>query len=196
MVKMTDNQKLAIVGAGVLTAIGLLVANILVLSRIGDIDHKLEKTEDSIEEIKQEIDVIKEVVFDSGQRVNITQRERECLTKNIFHEAGVESFEGKIAVAQVTFNRLNSGRWGNDICSVVYAKKQFSWTLSQRKVNENPKGKLWRDSIAAKNAFLSGLRVKNLEKSKHYHTDYIKKPYWSKEKSVAARVGQHIFYEN
>ena len=80
---MTDNQKLAIVGAGVLAAIGLLVANILVLSRIGDIDHKLDKTEDSIEEIKQEIDVIKEVVFDSGQRVNITQRERECLTKNI-----------------------------------------------------------------------------------------------------------------
>ena len=193
---MTDNQKLAIVGAGVLAAIGLLVANILVLSRIGDIDHKLDKTEDSIEEIKQEIDVLKEVVFDSGQRVNITQRERECLTKNIFHEAGVEPFEGKIAVAQVTFNRLNSGRWGNDICSVVYVKKQFSWTLSQKKVNENPKGKLWRDSIAAKNAFLSGLRVKNLEKSKHYHTDYIKKPYWSKEKSVAARVGQHIFYEN
>ena len=193
---MTDNQKLAIVGAGVLAAIGLLVANILVLSRIGDIDHKLDKTEDSIEEIKQEIDVLKEVVFDSGQRVNITQRERECLTKNIFHEAGVEPFEGKIAVAQVTFNRLNSGRWGNDICSVVYAKKQFSWTLSQRKVNEKPKGKLWRDSVAAKDAFLSGLRVKNLEKSKHYHTDYIKKPYWSKEKSVAARVGQHIFYEN
>jgi spore germination cell wall hydrolase CwlJ-like protein len=193
---MTDNQKLAIVGAGVLAAIGLLVANILVLSRIGDIDHKLDKTEDSIEEIKQEIDVLKEVVFDSGQRVNITQRERECLTKNIFHEAGVEPFEGKIAVAQVTFNRLNSGRWGNDICSVVYAKKQFSWTLSQKKVNENPKGKLWRDSVAAKDAFLSGLRVKNLEKSKHYHTDYIKKPYWSKEKSVAARVGQHIFYEN
>ena len=193
---MTDNQKLAIVGAGVLTAIGLLVANILVLSRIGDIDHKLDKTEDSIEEIKQEIDVLKEVVFDSGQRVNITQRERECLTKNIFHEAGVEPFEGKIAVAQVTFNRLNSGRWGNDICSVVYAKKQFSWTLSQKKVNENPKGNLWRDSVAAKDAFLSGLRVKNLEKSKHYHTDYIKKPYWSKEKSVAARVGQHIFYEN
>ena len=193
---MTDNQKLTIVGTGVLTAIGLLVANILVLSRIGDIDHKLDQTEDSIEEIKQEIDVIKEVVFDSGQRVNITQRERECLTKNIFHEAGVESFEGKIAVAQVTFNRLNSGRWGNDICSVVYAKKQFSWTLSQKKVNENPKGKLWRDSVAAKDAFLSGLRVKNLEKSKHYHTDYIKKPYWSKEKSVAARVGQHIFYEN
>jgi spore germination cell wall hydrolase CwlJ-like protein len=193
---MTDNQKLAIVGAGVMAAIGLLVANILVLSRIGDIDHKLDKTEDSIEEIKQEIDVIKEVVFDSGQRVNITQRERECLTKNIFHEAGVEPFEGKIAVAQVTFNRLNSGRWGNDICSVVYAKKQFSWTLSQKKVNEKPKGKLWRDSVAAKDAFLSGLRVKNLEKSKHYHTDYIKKPYWSKEKSVAARVGQHIFYEN
>lgn len=193
---MTDNQKLAIVGAGVLAAIGLLVANILVLSRIGDIDHKLDKTEDSIEEIKQEIDVLKEVVFDSGQRVNITQRERECLTKNIFHEAGVEPFEGKIAVAQVTFNRLNSGRWGNDICSVVYAKKQFSWTLSQRKVNEKPNGKLWRDSVVAKDAFLSGLRVKKLEKSKHYHTDYIKKPYWSKEKAVAARVGQHIFYEN
>lgn len=192
---MTNNQKLAIVGTGVLTAIGLLVANILVISRIGDIDQKLDNTEDSIEEIKQEIDVIKEVVFDSGQRVNITQRERDCLAKNIFHEAGVEPFEGKIAVAQVTFNRLNSGRWGKDICSVVYAKKQFSWTLNQKKVNENPKGKLWRDSVAAKDAFLAGLRIKNLAQSKHYHADYVN-PRWSKQKVVATKVGQHIFYEN
>jgi hypothetical protein len=35
----------------------------------------------------------------------------ECLTRNIYHEAAGEPFEGKVGVAQVTLNRLESGRF-------------------------------------------------------------------------------------
>ena len=41
-------------------------------------------------------------------------------------EAGTESYEGKLAVANVILNRLRSGYWGNTIQSVVYARSQFS----------------------------------------------------------------------
>src|SRR5690606_39623061 len=37
-----------------------------------------------------------------------------CLAKNIFHEAGVESEKGKLAVAQVTLNRVDAGRWRSE----------------------------------------------------------------------------------
>mgnify|MGYP003343214093 FL=1 len=63
-------------------------------------------------------------------------RQLACLTKNIYHEAGFEPFEGKVAVAQVTLNRVADGKFGRDVCDVVYSKNviyqkvicQFSWT--------------------------------------------------------------------
>ncbi len=49
-------------------------------------------------------------------------RQLRCLTQNIYWEAASEPFEGKVAVAQVTLNRANSGKFPNDICAVVYQK--------------------------------------------------------------------------
>lgn len=131
---------------------------------------------------------------DDTPALELNEKEKYCLAKNVYHEAGVESHKGKIAVAQVTLNRLHSGKWGKDVCSVVYAKSQFSWTLNKKKRNEQPKGKLWRDSVAAVNAFLAGERVQEVRKSKHYHTSYITVPKWSSAGKVAAVIGQHIFY--
>ena len=56
--------------------------------------------------------------------VTTATRERQlaCLAKNIYYEAGYESFEGKVAVAQVTINRANSGDFPSDICGVIYQK--------------------------------------------------------------------------
>lgn len=41
-------------------------------------------------------------------------------------EAGNESYEGKLAVANVVLNRVRSGKWGSSITSVIYAPRQFS----------------------------------------------------------------------
>ena len=41
-------------------------------------------------------------------------------------EAGWESYEGKLAVANVVLNRVKSGAYGNSITAVVYAPYQFS----------------------------------------------------------------------
>ena len=56
--------------------------------------------------------------------VTMEERERQltCLAKNIYHEAATEPFEGKVAVAQVTINRAESGKFPSDICNVVYQK--------------------------------------------------------------------------
>ena len=52
-------------------------------------------------------------------------KQLDCLTKNIYWEAATEPFEGKVAVAQVTMNRVDSGRFGNDVCGVVYQKTNY-----------------------------------------------------------------------
>ena len=43
----------------------------------------------------------------------------DCLTRNIYWEAASEPFEGKVAVAQVTMNRLASGRFGDSVCGEI-----------------------------------------------------------------------------
>ena len=48
-----------------------------------------------------------------------TQSDLDCLARNIYHEAGNESIEGKVAVGLVTINRSNSGRFPDSICGVV-----------------------------------------------------------------------------
>ena len=69
---MTDNQKLGFVFVGTLTAIGMLVTNFLVLSRLGNVEKKIEKTEENIREIKQEVEVIKESLYDSGIKLTLS----------------------------------------------------------------------------------------------------------------------------
>jgi spore germination cell wall hydrolase CwlJ-like protein len=49
-------------------------------------------------------------------------KQLDCLTRNIYWEAGSEPFEGKVGVAQVTMNRLNDGRFADSVCGVVYQK--------------------------------------------------------------------------
>jgi spore germination cell wall hydrolase CwlJ-like protein len=126
--------------------------------------------------------------------IKLSNHEYECLVRNIYFESGVESIEGKIAVAQVTFNRLNTGRWGNTVCKVVYAKSQFSWTKNQKKLTEKPSGKLWDQSIYAADKFLAGTRIVTLSNSTHYHADWIDVPRWAIVKDPVDRIGQHIFY--
>ena len=58
----------------------------------------------------------------SAQTVSDKMRELECLTKNIYWEAASEPFEGKVAVAQVTMNRVQSGRFASSVCGVVHQK--------------------------------------------------------------------------
>ena len=72
---MTDNQKLGFVFVGTLTAIGMLVTNFLVLSRLGNVEKKIEKTEENIREIKQEVEVIKESLYDSGIKLTLSNEE-------------------------------------------------------------------------------------------------------------------------
>ncbi len=146
--------------------------------------------------LHEDIQEIKVYLIKTQQRIQHTRADEECLAKNIYHEAGVEPRLGKFAVAQVTLNRLKEGRYGKDICKVVYAKSQFSWTLYHKKRNETPRGPLWEESRkVAREVLRDGYRVAGLEQSTYYHADYIKKPVWSRSVVKIQQVGQHIFYK-
>jgi hypothetical protein len=66
-----------------------------------------------------------------NQLTKETQKQVDCLADNIYHEAGFEPNDGKVAVALVTLNRMQDPRFPKDICGVVKQRTasvcQFSW---------------------------------------------------------------------
>ncbi|NNC72074.1 MAG: cell wall hydrolase, partial [Sphingomonadaceae bacterium] len=52
--------------------------------------------------------------------------ELHCLAKVILHESRGEPRSGQLAVAQVVMNRVESPRFPNSICGVIYQRSQFS----------------------------------------------------------------------
>ena len=122
----------------------------------------------------------------------------DCLTRNIYYEAGHEPFEGKVAVAQVTINRTESGKFPSDICKVVYQKDnamglcQFSWYCNGD-VRKPKNIAAYREcEIVAKQVLLEKFRLPGLKNALYFHGTYIN-PGWKKEK--VATIGNHIFYK-
>lgn len=127
-------------------------------------------------------------------------REIDCLAKNIYFESANEPIEGKIAVAQVTMNRVRSSRYPSTVCNVVYQKVnntcQFSWVCeAERRIHQNSKG--WIESQTIARSIILEKKKYNIvgSKVKYFHANYVD-PYWADTKNRVARIGNHIFYEN
>ena len=127
-------------------------------------------------------------------------RQLECLTRNIYWEAASEPFEGKVAVAQVTLNRMQSGKFPDSVCGVVYQKNvfyekvvcQFSWYCEGNQKMKPIHKPLWRESEeVAKKVLLEGFRLPGLKNALYYHADYVN-PGWQLPK--IDQIGRHIFY--
>ena len=127
-------------------------------------------------------------------------RQLECLTRNIYWEAASEPFEGKVAVAQVTLNRMQSGKFADSVCGVVYQKNvfyekvvcQFSWYCEGNHKMKPIHKPLWRESEeVAKKVLLEGFRLPGLKNALYYHADYVN-PGWQLPK--IDQIGRHIFY--
>ena len=131
-----------------------------------------------------------------GERRFLFQ-EIQCLAKNIYFESASEPLHGKIAVAQVTMNRVRSDRYPDTVCGVVYQKNprgcQFSWVCEGTKsIRDNDN---WKQSLRiAEDILLFKKKYAILTAStKYYHADYVN-PRWADEKVLVAKIGRHLFY--
>ena len=135
--------------------------------------------------------------------VSIKTRETQldCLAMNIYREAGYENFEGKVAVAQVTMNRVAAGQFGKDVCGVVYQKNvimekvvcQFSWACDSAARTRPVNPTAYKESYeVAKKVLLEGFQLSVLKEALYYHANYVN-PKWPLEK--IGQIGNHIFYK-
>ena len=154
---------------------------------------------------------IADTVIDRSLVVN--DKEVTCMAKNIFYEAAVESTAGKLAVAHVTLNRVDSRHYPNTVCEVVYEglhythasgkefpvrdRCQFSWYCDGKGDEPREGSRLWEDSQELARYVL--LRQEELpditDGALHYHASYIDAPIWAKSKKITTKIDTHIFYK-
>jgi len=101
-------------------------------------------------EVKQEVvvladnttfssQVIEQTTYFVERTVNLittpflSDKDVECLARNIFYESGAEPTEGKIAVGIVTINRAQDPRFGKSVCEVVKARTVVTKTREVKK---------------------------------------------------------------
>jgi spore germination cell wall hydrolase CwlJ-like protein len=141
-------------------------------------------------------------VTDSSQiTTEVRERQLACLAKNIYYEAGNQPFEGKVAVAQVTINRTESGQYPSDICKTIYQKNivyekvlcQFSWVCDRDTTVKAINTANFKEAEeVAKKVLLEGFRLPSLKEAMYFHGDYIN-PGWKRERIT--KIGNHIFYK-
>ena len=124
------------------------------------------------------------------------KKQVDCLAENIYHEAGYEPEEGKIAVALVTMNRTQDGRFSDSICGVVKQKTtgvcQFSWFCMPVRLNKNSEAYEKALEVAL-NVYANYEYLEDITKGAlYYHADYVR-PGWKLQRTTV--IGRHIFYK-
>ena len=121
----------------------------------------------------------------------------DCLADNIYHEAGYEPDQGKIAVALVTMNRVQDPRYPKDICSVVKQKVkytcQFTW-FCQDKYTNRQKTAYEESRDIALHVYANYEKIKDFTNGAlFYHADYVNPQWRGLERTTV--IGRHIFYK-
>ena len=120
-----------------------------------------------------------------------------CLSTTLYLEARDQSVRGQQAVAEVALRRRDSGLWGDSVCSVVTARKQFAPTIVGPNTRlRNPDA--WAKSVsvalnAERNwALPPGQRKEIVPGASHFMAHQIASPSWRNAYHVAT-IGDHTF---
>jgi spore germination cell wall hydrolase CwlJ-like protein len=122
-----------------------------------------------------------------------------CLANAIYFEARSEPVRGQMAVAQVVLNRVFSGVYPDDVCSVVYQNAhrrlacQFTFACDGKSKAITDRGSWARSMRIARQTLDGQLYLPEVGKSTHYHATYVS-PTWARTMHRLVRHGVHNFY--
>ncbi|MCF7221810.1 cell wall hydrolase [Marilutibacter chinensis] len=120
-----------------------------------------------------------------------------CLSATLYLEARDQSVRGQQAVAEVALRRRDSGLWGDSVCEVVTARKQFAPTIvspNTRLSNVDAWGEAVTVALEAERnwALPAGERKEVVPGASHFLAHKIASPSWRNAYQVA-QIGDHTF---
>ena len=146
----------------------------------------------------------------------VIAEEIDCMARNIYFEARSLGTAGKMAVAQVTMNRVANERFPSTICDVVYEGRhyfnsrlkafvpyrnrcQFSWYCDGKSdaiTDERKFSKILEFTKYFVNDYYHKDHIDITDGALFYHAEWMEKyPKWSKTKRKISQIDLHIFYK-
>ena len=165
-----------------------------ILDQTAEIKEAVVETNEIVKEIK-----LYNIPFDLNN-------DYHCLASNIYWEARNQPLLGKLAVAQVTQNRVENKRYPDTICNVVKQTKfypsgnidlhscQFSWYCDG--VSDIPlehELDVYEEVFYLAVDFIEKRPIDVTEGSTHYHNTKVN-PSWSNVLDKVVQIEEHIFY--
>ena len=127
----------------------------------------------------------------------------DCLAEAVYYEARSESFEGKLAVANVILERLARTDFPDTICKVVHDGVYWKGHIVRNRCafsyycDGKPERmldiKAKADAYEVANLALNGVQLNNISGCTHYHAVYVH-PRWADEFYFVNKIGKHLFY--
>ena len=142
-----------------------------------------------------------------------------CLAINSYHEARGETFDDKLATAQVVMNRVDSIKYPDDVCEVITSgpireswktrqhpdlnqqerifypikhRCQFSWYCDGvSDAIHNLDG--WEDSVIAAFLVYTGFGEDIVKGATHYYAHDRVTPFWASKMKVTAKLRGHTY---
>jgi spore germination cell wall hydrolase CwlJ-like protein len=121
-----------------------------------------------------------------------------CLATTVYLEARDQSELGQRAVAEVALRRRENGRWGDSVCEVVTAPKQFAPTLVNPGVQVGGDIEAWERAInvalTAQKDWTQPVSARNevVPGASHFVALGLAQPSW-RNYPLVAKIGDHSF---
>ncbi len=125
--------------------------------------------------------------------INQLEMNVNCYAQAVYHEVNTRTLEEKVGVLNVIRNRLYSGRWGRDVCSVVYARGQFIGVTDARHPKVNTRAYL-ETKLLVLDTLMFHKYANPVADALYFHDDSIppKKEWFGKRKKT--HIGRMVFY--
>lgn len=165
---------------------------------IVDFEDAVSKEEElELQRLKEEKRVKEETKVKYREELSYTKEELKLLACLVQAEAGDQSYEGKLAVANIVLNRVKSSKYPDTIKAVIYQPGQFtvasSGSLDKQLANyDNYTSKSQLLTIKAARAALEG--ANNIGSRLYFHSyeSAVKKGYDKKANSI--KLQDHLFW--
>lgn len=160
--------------------------------------HAVSKAEEEkLLQLQAEERAKKETEVKYGDGFTYTDADLKLLACLVHAEAGDQSYEGRLAVANVVLNRVKSSKYPNTIKEVIYQSGQFtvakSGSLQKQLDNyKNYTSKSQKLSIKAAKDALEG--ANNIGKRMYFHMYKSAVRDGHNKKASSVKIGDHLFW--
>ena len=153
--------------------------------------------EEQLRKLQEEERIKKETEIKYRDAMDYTQEELKLLACLVHSEAGDQSYEGKLAVANIVINRVKSSKYPNTIYKVIYQPGQFTVAKNGSLSKQLDKYDSYSStsqllSIKAARAALEG--ANNIGNRLYFHTYKLAKSKGYDQKKNCVRIEDHLFW--